>query len=70
MAKVTKALGDRNISLASIIQPESNAGQVVPVVITTHTARQGDLMGAIDDIAGLQEITGRPILIRIIDLPR
>ena len=70
MAKVTKALGDRNISLASMLQPESNAGQMVPVVITTHTARQGDLMAATDDIAQLAEITGKPVVIRIIDLPR
>ncbi len=70
MAKVTKALGDRNISLASMLQPESNAGQVVPVVITTHTARQGDLLAATDDIAQLGEITGKPVVIRIIDLPR
>jgi len=70
MAKVTRALGDRNISLASMLQPEANAGQIVPVVFTTHTARQGDLLAAAEDIARLDQITGKPVLIRIIDLPR
>lgn len=69
MAKVTAPLGTRNISLSSMLQPEANVGQIVPVVITTHTARQGDLERATADIAGLDEIEGDPIVIRIIDLP-
>jgi len=69
MAKVTRALGDRNISLSSMLQPEANVGQIVPVVITTHTARQGDLLQAAADIAALDQIEGDPVVIRIIDLP-
>ncbi len=69
MAKVTKALGDRGISLSSMLQPEANTGHLVPVVITTHRARQGDLLAASAAIAALEEIEGNPKVIRIIDLP-
>jgi len=44
-------------------------GEVVPVVITTHDARAGDVRAAIKKIASLETTHGQPIVIRIVDLP-
>jgi homoserine dehydrogenase len=69
MAKVTKALGDRGISLSAILQHDATPGQPVPVVITTHKARLGDLEAAATEIDKLEETHGDPVIIRILDLP-
>jgi len=69
MAHVTKALGDRGISLSAVLQHEAEPGQFVPVVILTHTARRGDLDQAVRDIEALDTIDGAAVVIRIVDLP-
>src|SRR5690606_983625 len=69
MAKVSTILGNAGISLSAIMQPESAAGQFVPVVITTHGARQGALFKALDQIEKLDVVHGRPVRIRIVDMP-
>ncbi len=70
VAKMTKALGDRGISLSSLLQHDAHAADdTVPVVIATHEARQGDLQAAADEIHALAEIHGKPVIYRILDLP-
>lgn len=69
MAAITTALGRHGISLSAVLQHESNSGQFVPVVITTHHARRGDVTTALEHIAGLDVVSGTPVLIRIVDLP-
>ena len=69
VAKFSKILGDRNVSIAAVLQHEVNAGQFVPVVIVTHEARAGDVRQAADQIAALDEIADHPVCIRIVDLP-
>ena len=74
MAKATAALGERGISLSAILQHDApeTAGQhdgTVPVVITTHRARLGDLADAANDIAALDTTRGTPVILRILDLP-
>jgi len=69
MAKVSAILGDAGISLSAISQHESNVGQFVPLVIVTHQARQGALQAALKDIEKLNVIDGRPVCIRIVDMP-
>ena len=69
MAKVSTILGDAGISLSALMQHESAAGQFVPVVITTHAARQGALLGALDQIEQLDVVQGRPVRVRILDIP-
>ncbi len=69
MAKVSQILGDAGISLSAILQHEANVGQFVPLVITTHQARQGALNAALKRIAQLKVIHGRPVCIRIVDMP-
>ncbi|MBI1336142.1 MAG: homoserine dehydrogenase [Phycisphaera sp.] len=69
MAKVTTILGHHGISLSAVLQHETNAGQVVPVVITTHEARLGDLIKALGEVEALDVIHGKPVWLRIVDLP-
>ncbi len=74
MAKVTAALGGRGISLSAILQHDApeTAGRhdgSVPVVITTHRARLGDVTAAAGEVAGLATTRGEPVILRILDLP-
>lgn len=66
MAKITAILGESNISLSAVLQHESAAGQFVPVVITTHDAKRGDIETAIAKIEQLDVIEGKPVTIRIV----
>lgn len=70
MARVTQALGDAGISLSAVIQHEENVGNFVPLAITTHRAREGALMQALERIAKLEVIDGQPVCIRILEMPR
>ncbi len=69
MAQITAALGERGISLSAVLQHEVNQGQFVPVVVTTHQARRGDVAAALAHIGSLDVICGKPVMIRIVDLP-
>lgn len=70
LAAVTKVLGDQNISLASFLQHETTGGGTVPLVLTTHLAREGAIQAAMKQIDGLPSITSPTILLRIIDQPK
>ncbi len=70
LAQVTKALGDHGISLSAIQQRESDAGQFVPVVITTHLAREGAMQAALKAIDGLPTIKSPTACLRVIDQPK
>lgn len=70
MAQVTKVLGQQKISLSAIMQHEVNHGQSVPIVITTHLAREGAVQQALKEIDALPAISGKTVCLRIIDQPR
>jgi homoserine dehydrogenase len=70
IAKISKALGDHHISISAMVQHENNEGAFVPLVITTHRTREGDVQRAADAIAALDVVRGRPVCIRVVDLPR
>ncbi len=69
LGRVSTILGERGISISSVLQHEQAAGQFVPVVITTNRAKQGDLDASLQQIERLSVIDGRPVCIRIVDLP-
>ena len=68
MAKLTTSLGSRGISLSALLQHDATESETVPVVITTHQARLGDLKAAASEIKSLEEVSGEPTIIRILDL--
>jgi homoserine dehydrogenase len=70
LSQVTAALGRNGISVSAISQHENEQGQSVPVVITTHLAREGSMQQAIREIDALGSITGKTVCLRIIDQPK
>jgi len=70
MAEVAHALGAHGISLSGIHQRESDASQFVPVVITTHLAREGAIRAALKVIDALPTIQPPTVCLRVIDQPR
>ncbi|MHB1158350.1 MAG: homoserine dehydrogenase [Phycisphaerales bacterium] len=70
VAQFAGALGEEGISLAAVMQHEVNAGGFVPVVVVTHQTSVGAMRRAADRIAALDCISGRPVCIRIVDMPQ
>ncbi len=70
MAQVTRILGDKSISLAAINQREANEGEMVPIVITTHLAKEGAMRQALKEIDALPNIQPATVCLRIVDQPK
>ncbi len=70
LAKIAGVLGRHNISIASVIQKTFKENDYVPVYITTHHAREWDLMQAIKEMKKIKQDVGvrdTPFTMRIID---
>ncbi len=65
LSKISGVLGEHDISIASVMQPERKHGQPVPIVIRTHDAHERDVRAALDAIATYDVVTEPPRLIRI-----
>jgi len=70
MARVAAVLGKYEVSISAILQHESGQDNHVPIVITTHLAREGALQRAIAEINGLPVIQPPAACLRIIDQPK
>jgi len=66
LAQITAILGHHGISIAAVVQHQSNAGQYVPVVITTHEAQDGAMAEAVAKIDQLKSIRGNTVRIRVL----
>jgi homoserine dehydrogenase len=64
LAKISGVLGAQEISIASAIQRERRHGQSVPVVIMTYPSREGAVQQSLSEIARLDVITGKAVLLR------
>ncbi|MEX2614537.1 MAG: homoserine dehydrogenase [Alphaproteobacteria bacterium] len=64
-AEIAAALRDAEISIESAIQRGRAAGGVVPLVVTTHEAREAAMQQALGRIAALDSVTEPPRMIRI-----
>jgi homoserine dehydrogenase len=69
LAQVTAALGRQGISVAAVLQHESQ-DQNVPVVITTHIAREGSIRAALKEVDALSTIQPPTVCLRIMDQPK
>ena len=65
LSKITGALGERSISIASVLQEERHESRGVPIVLTIHEARQADLDAALAEIERLPEVVAKAQKIRI-----
>lgn len=70
LAQVTAALGKQGISLSAVLQHEDDETQTVPVVITTHSAKEGHLRAALQTIDALPTIAAPTVCLRIADQPK
>jgi homoserine dehydrogenase len=67
LAKISGALGENGISIESMVQTSRKAGEVVPIVIMTHEAKEMDVRNALEKIDNLDITTEKTNLIRIED---
>jgi len=64
-ADVAAILRDHEISMESVMQRARSRTKAVPVVLTTHEARESSMMKALDAIAALPSVQEAPSVIRI-----
>ncbi|MEW6271936.1 MAG: homoserine dehydrogenase, partial [Thermodesulfobacteriota bacterium] len=69
LGKIASLLGQQRISIASVTQRERSKGEPVPIVIRTHETRERDLRRALDRVARLPSVSGKPVAIRIEENP-
>lgn len=70
VAKYGRILASHKISIRGAIQHEGRGpDNTVPVVITTHPTLEQNMFNALDELARLKVIGGRPVCLRIVDIP-
>lgn len=70
MARIATVLGDHEISLRAVVQhepPHRRPDGVVPIVVTTHEAKESAVRDAVREIAALDVVTEPPVCIRVAD---
>lgn len=65
LAKISKILGDNNISILSVIQKQDNPHKAVPIIMLTHKAKEKSVRKAINKIDKLDVIKKPTLIIRI-----
>ena len=70
LAGIAVALGQHDISIASVLQHEPTRPGSVPLVITTHDAREGNVAAALDEIRELPTMAGPAVRIRMLEEKR
>ncbi|GAB6057364.1 homoserine dehydrogenase [Desulfonatronum parangueonense] len=69
LASIAGVLGQRNISIAQVVQKGSPAGRSVPVVFVTHRAQSQDVQAAIREIDNQSFIAAPTVHHRILSSP-
>lgn len=67
LAKIAGILGERDISIVSVIQKGVIMDGYVSIVMLTHEARESDIRNAVKTIEALDEVGGKPVVIRVED---
>ncbi|MGB9603412.1 MAG: homoserine dehydrogenase [Verrucomicrobiia bacterium] len=65
LAKISTIFGDSNISIASVIQPESREGESVPLIMMIHSAPNSAMLKSLSKIEKLPVVKNKPIMIRV-----
>lgn len=65
LAQIAGILGNHDISIASMIQPERQVGGAVPIVLMTHEAGEANIQAALREINELDLVREKCHLIRI-----
>lgn len=65
LSKISGILGQKNISISSVMQKGREVKGSVPIVMMTHEAREADVRKALSEIDKLDVVTDKTIIIRI-----
>jgi homoserine dehydrogenase len=66
LAQICNIFWKHNISIAAVIQKEAVSAEFVPIIMTTHLAREGDLQKAIEQVDKLDVVKAKTRVIRIL----
>jgi homoserine dehydrogenase len=69
LGQIATLLGRQGISIASVVQRERGTDGPVPIVIRTHEVRERALRRALDRVAGMSTVAGKPVAIRVEENP-
>ncbi len=70
IAQWSRVLADHQISISGALQHEDiGPDNTVPVVIATHPTQQRNVTAALEDMEKLDVFGGKPVCIRIVDIP-
>lgn len=64
-ARIAQVLARAKIGISSIIQPEGEVGEAVPVILMIHDAPNAAMQRALAQIARLPAVKGEPVMIRV-----
>lgn len=64
---ISGVFSEFNISISSVIQKERLKNSYVPLILTTHMAREKDIIAALDRIDSLGFVEHRGVMIRIME---
>jgi homoserine dehydrogenase len=67
LSSISGILGNNGISIKSVQQKGRKAGEAVPIVMLTHTAKESSMKKAVSEIRRLDVVSGDPLMIRIED---
>jgi len=65
LAKIATIFGQSNIGISSVIQPEGDEGESVPLIFMLHYATNGVAAKALAKIAKLPTVKGKPVMLRV-----
>jgi len=65
LSKVSGALAEHNISIASMIQKGRDEAAAVPIVMLTHAAVEGDMRRSLQRINALEVVAQDTVCIRV-----
>jgi homoserine dehydrogenase len=66
LAQICAIFWKYNISIAAVIQKEAVSKEFVPLIMTTHLAREDDLLAATEQVDKLEVVKARTKVIRIL----
>ena len=65
LARIATILGQSNIGISSVIQPEGHEGASVPLIFMLHDATNGAAKSALAKIAKLPAVKAKPVMFRV-----
>lgn len=67
LASIAGILGERDISIVSVIQKAVHMDGYVPIVMLTHEAKESNIRSAMKKIESMDYVGGKPVVIRVED---